>query len=543
MNNLIQQITFSNFETYEEKINSALQSLETNNVISRIWDHDYKVWADEPTEIVNRLGWLDIAKTIGPSLERINEVKTKVIKDGFTNVLLLGMGGSSLAPQVFSKIFGVKNKALDLDVLDSTHPKAVLTYQSNLDLEKTLFIVATKSGGTVETLSFFKYFYNQVEDVVGTSKVGNHFIAITDPGSKLEKIAQEYNFRELFLNNPNIGGRFSALSFFGLVPAALIGVDINLLLKRAKRMMSDSEPGKLLGTVLGTLANEGRDKLTFIPTDNIESFVDWVEQLIAESTGKAGKGILPVVREPWRDGGDYSDDRLFISLSLDHADQNSEHLNTIKNNGHPIVHIHLDDLYDLGGQFFLWEFSTAVAGHFLYINTFNQPNVESAKVLAREMVSKFEQDGKLPEGQTSKLSHQSLENFLKDSNPGDYICIQAYLQPTAEIFSALQRFRQKLLNHFNLATTLGYGPRYLHSTGQLHKGDKGNGWFIQLIADITEDTSIPDIAGKNQSSMTFGKLITAQALGDGQALVNANRHLIRFNLGDDVIGGLKTLGG
>jgi glucose-6-phosphate isomerase len=467
-------------------------------------------------------------------------LKDQLLTEGYTHVLLLGMGGSSLAPEVFAKTFGDEVNGLDLAVLDSTDPGAVLAYQESLDLQKTLFVVSTKSGGTVETLSFFKYFYNQVIDTVGRQNAGAHFIAITDPNSKLERIAKKLNFRDTFINDPNIGGRFSVMSFFGLVPAALIGLDVVELIERADTVAREcsvdvpieKNPGAQLGAILGALAQVGLDKITFVASPEISSFGDWAEQLIAESTGKEHKGILPVVGEPLGAPEVYGKDRIFVHLRLGDDDSDIPTLQALTHAGHPVLHVQLDDLYDLGGQFFLWEFATAVASYFLGINPFDQPNVESAKVLARKMVTEYEKTGKLPKADFAPLSRDTLTGFLNDPTPGAYICLQAYVTPNAEAESVLQGIRLKLRDHYKMATTLGFGPRFLHSTGQLHKGDRGNGLFIQITSDGAQDLPIPDEAGSERSAMSFQTLKMSQALGDAAALEEAGRKLLRFHIRD-----------
>ncbi len=426
-------------------------------------------------------------------------------------------------------------------MLDTTDPDAVCALQAQLDLTKTIFIVATKSGGTVETLSGFKYFYNLVSTTLGAEKPGAHFIAITDPGSKLEKMAQTFHFRATFLNDPNIGGRYSALSFFGLLPAALLGVDIQRLLDQAIAMAQNDHLGGQLGAILGILATEGRDKVTFVISPEFASFGDWVEQLIAESTGKEGQGILPVVGEPLAEAEAYGADRVFVHLRLGDPNQAHHNLHNLDAIGHPIIHIPLKNKYELGGQFFLWELATAVASYFLKINPFDQPNVESAKVLARQMVAEYTEKGQLPPGESAPLNPEILANFLATVQPGDYIALQAYIQPTLAAEAALQALRLKLRATYKVATTLGFGPRFLHSTGQLHKGDRGNGLFIQFTADPQQDVGIPDEAGQPAATMTFGTLKMAQALGDGQALIAENRRFIRFHLGKDVLAGLNQL--
>jgi glucose-6-phosphate isomerase len=526
-------------------------------VVARIWAHDHTVWKPEPAEIANRLGWLHVAEMMLENVPRLEGLISDVRAAGYTHALLLGMGGSSLAPEVFRRTFGVRDGYLDLAVLDSTDPGAVLEHAERLDPARTLFIVATKSGTTAETLSFFRFFYNWAADAMGENRAGEHFSAITDPGTHLVDLAQRYGFRSTFLNDPNIGGRYSALSYFGLVPAALVGVDVPNLLGRAMVATCGGEScvapeenlGARLGAILGELAKAGRDKATFVLSPAIASFGDWVEQLIAESTGKERKGIVPVVREPLGPPEVYGADRLFVHLRLPGDETHDAALAALEAASHPVVRLNLQDRYDLGRQFFLWEIATAVAGHRLGINPFDQPNVEAAKVLARRMVAEYAEKGTLPAGEPAPLTAEALHDFLAQAQPGDpstgsgrsYIALQAYVQPTAEAAAALAALRVGLRDRFQLATTVGYGPRFLHSTGQLHKGDAGRGMFIQLTADGPRDVPIPDEAGTPGSSITFGVLKLAQALGDRQALLDAGRRVIRFHLGEDVVGGLRHL--
>ena len=555
----------ANLGAYQTVVDEALNEMEQDRVMGRIWAHDHTIWKPEPTEITNRLGWLDIVEKMVEALPGLSEFVDSVRAEGFTHALLLGMGGSSLAPEVFRKTFGVRDGYLDLRVLDSTDPEAVLSVAKGLDLSRTLFIVSTKSGSTVETFSFFKFFYNRVVESLGFEHAGEHFIAITDPGSKLADTAARYDFRATFFNDPNIGGRYSALSYFGLVPAALAGVDVKRLLDRALEMSCNNEScnspvngnnlGARLGAILAELAKAGRDKLTLVASPSITSFGDWLEQLVAESTGKEGKGIFPVVGEPVETPDIYGRDRLFVYLqhagdgAYDWAIQDLEHA------GQPVVRLCLEDRYDLGGQFFLWEMAVAVAGYRLGINPFDQPNVESAKVLARQMVAAYQDTGRLPEPAPSlhgkgitvygdvsaRTPVEALHAFLAQAHPGDYIVLQAYLQPTTETDAALLKLRARLRDVYGLATAVGYGPRFLHSTGQLHKGDAGRGLFIQFTANAQNDFAIPDEAGSSQSSISFGTLKLAQALGDYQALSNAKRRVIRFHLEDDVLVGLEQI--
>jgi len=546
---------------HQDLVDAALNQIVRDQIMTRIWKHDHTVWRSEPTEIINRLGWLTIAEDLQKQLGEINALVDAVRAEGYTQALLLGMGGSSLAPEVFRKTFGVANGYLDLAVLDSTDPGAVLNDDKAFDPAKTLFIVSSKSGGTVEVMSFFKHFYNRTVEKVGAEKAGAHFIAITDPGSSLEKLGKDHHFRSVFLNDPNIGGRYSALSHFGLVPASLVGVDVPKLLDRAIKMAKGCQipgadnPAAWLGAIMGELAKTGRDKVTIIAPPQIESFGDWVEQLIAESTGKDGKGVLPVVGEPLGSPDAYGNDRLFVYLHLEGDDSQAAALELLEKAGHPVVALNLKDRYDLGGQFFLWELAVAVAGYRIAIQPFDQPNVESAKILARKMVAAYTESGALPE-QTpllsenrvtvyADLSGDSLEGalaaFLKQAKAGDYISLQAYVTPNSQTDEALLKLRTQLRDETKLATTVGYGPRFLHSTGQLHKGDGGNGLFIQFTSDPVEDVPIPNEAGSSESSMSFGVLKLAQALGDREALLENHRRVVRLHLGKDVAAGLKAV--
>ncbi len=548
---------------YQRTVDKALAELAEQRTISRIWAIDHTVWSDDPTEISNRLGWLHSPTAMREHLPAIDALVQSVRNDGYTYALLLGMGGSSLAPEVFRKTFGVQDGYLDLGVLDSTHPDAVQAYVDQLDLERTLFIVSTKSGGTVETFSFFKFFYNRVAEQVGAEQVGAHFVAITDPGSALEKMAQSLNFRAVFLNDPNIGGRYSALSYFGLVPAALLGVDLTRLLDRTEVMVANcantngdqNNYGAQLGVAMGELALAGRDKLTLILSPAIESLGDWIEQLVAESTGKLGKGVLPVVGEPIGAPSVYGDDRLFVYLHRRSVQPYTAAVRELHAAGQPVIHMHIDDVYDLGAQMFLWEMATVVAGARLAINPFDQPNVESAKVQARKMLVTYQEEGKLPEltptvadddilgyaDVDADTAPELLLMFLEQVGIGDYVSIQAYVPMNATTTAALQELRLRIRDAYKTATTLGFGPRFLHSTGQLHKGDSGNGLFIQITNEPEHDLPIPDEAGGATSAMSFGTLVISQALGDRQALLDNGRRVVRFHVRGDLVAALARL--
>jgi transaldolase/glucose-6-phosphate isomerase len=547
---------------YQGAVDTALSDLTDRHIVERIWAHDHTVWKSEPADISNRLGWLDIPERMQANVPALQAFLKTVRDAGYTHVLLLGMGGSSLAPELLAKTLG-RPGGLKLEVLDSTDPGAVLRHADELDPRATLFIVSTKSGGTVETFSFFRFFYNRALQALGAGRVGEHFMAITDPGSTLADLAHNLGFRATFINDPNIGGRNSALSYFGLVPAVLAGVDVPRLLAQALAAVADCgptvpaarNPAARLGAILGELAKAGRDKVTFFVSPEIASFGDWVEQLIAESTGKDGRGIVPVVGEPRGAAAVYGVDRLFVELRLQADRVDGDELVALERAGHPVVRLRLRNRYDLGGQLFLWEMATAVASHCLGVNSFDQPDVEAAKVLARQVVAQYKSEGALPAevpavtgqgiavyGKTAAQSPaEALRTFVHGAQPGDYVALQAYLTPTPATNAALLALRTQVRDALRLATTVGYGPRFLHSTGQLHKGDAGHGWFIQLTADDAHDAPIPDEAGAPESSMTFGVLKAGQAAGDRQALLNAGRRVIRFHLGRDVTAGLALL--
>ena len=562
----------ANLNEHTLKIAEYILDLDKNNIIDRLWKNDYTIWNSKPGEINNRLGWLHSPNIMRNAVFEIKSFVDEIRESKFNKAILLGMGGSSLAPEVFRSTFGVGIGFLDLVVLDSTDPGAVLKIEKELDVKNTLFIVSTKSGGTVETISFMKYFYYLVYKNLGKKEAGKHFIAITDPGSGLEKQAKELGFRKIFLNDPNIGGRYSALSYFGMVPAALIGMDILKLLEKGNKMATYCQETVLLetgqntaawlGAIMGGLAIEDIDKLTFISSPSIKYIGTWIEQLVAESTGKLGKGILPVCcTEP--DLPDiYSNDRLFIYMKLKGEVEYDKATDRLEKTGHPLVRIILDDKYDLGGEMFRWEVATAVAGHILKINPFDQPDVESAKIRGREMMAEYKEKGKLPlipvtlesEGlkfyasEQGKSAKELITHFLNPLITSDdtknrkrYLAIQAYLNPSDAVSTILEKFREKIQQNYGVAVTIGFGPRFLHSTGQLHKGDGGRGLFIQLLGDMPEDCPIPDDPKNNSSSITFGVLKTSQALGDRQALIDAGRKVMTIDLGNDIEKGIRQL--
>lgn len=542
---------------YVAEAEQALEKFCEERVMCRIWAHDHTVWQDEPLEIRNRLGWLHIAGNMKEKLDALSAFVHEIHEDGFEQAVVLGMGGSSLAPELFAHVFGPwaglnrpEAPRLALSVLDTTNPDAIRALENQLDLKRTLFIVASKSGGTVETLSAFKHFYNRLLSI-DPAGAGQHFVAITDPGTPLVDMAEKCNFRQIFLNDPSIGGRYSALSYFGLAPAALAGVDLARLLDRAQAMVVNSHscncPQKgdnvaaQLGTFMGQMALLGRNKLTLTSSRRIAPFVNWVEQLVAESTGKEGRGILPVAGETLGPAHVYGDDRLFVHLRLDGDNSDDQAVRALADAGQPLVVHHLRDIYDLGGLFFVWEMATAIAGYFLKVNPFDQPDVESAKRLARQLMAESRSDGKIAAETFSEVTAGALEAFLETASPGDYIAFQAYVWPTAGTEDMLQELRMLARDRYSLATTMGFGPRYLHSTGQFHKGGPATGHFVQFVSTPSSDIPIPDEPGSPETQTTFGALMKYQAQGDAQALLNARRRIIRFRLSNDAERDLKQL--
>ena len=550
---------------YGEYVNAVFRRLEANDIVRRIRERDYTLWKPDPDEIENRLGWFDSPRVMLDAVDDITAFAHEIRKEGFTDVLLLGMGGSSLAPEMMARVFGTRAGYPVLAVCDSTDPEAILFHAEKKELTSTLFIVATKSGTTVETISFFKYFYTRLAEQLDADKAGKHFIAITDRGSALEKLAERYQFRRTFFNDETIGGRYSALSCFGLVPAALAGIDIKKILLRAAKMRDaydpgreapiDADPGTVAGIVMGALAARGVNKITFVTSPDIAPFGTWVEQLIAESTGKEGKGILPVIDEPLGDPPRYGRDRVFVHLRLKGDETWDKKVEALADEDFPVIRCDLTEQYDMGEQFFLWEIATAIAGHCLGINPFDQPDVESAKVQARDAVSAYQETGALSTeeptnifdgvqvygGRPADSLGGALATVLRGCEKGDYIAIQAYLNPYAGRDSVLGEIRKNIWDKCRIATTVGYGPRFLHSTGQLHKGDAGKGRFIQITAEDDRDIPIPDTAAEPGSSLTFGILKAAQAMGDRRALRAAGRRIVRLHLTGDVSEGLKTL--
>ncbi|MBI4483730.1 MAG: bifunctional transaldolase/phosoglucose isomerase [Acidobacteria bacterium] len=523
-----------------------LRNWQAADFACRFWRKDPILWSDQPLpELADRLGWVTLPERMQEELDPLVAFGGEVREEGVGHVVLLGMGGSSLAPEVFQQVFGSAPGYPELIVLDSTHPAAVRAVEHRIDLTRALFLVSSKSGTTTETLSFFRYFWGRAQQASCTP--GRQFVAITDPATALAQLARERGFRRVFEAPPDVGGRYSALTVFGLVSAALIGIDVHRLLDRAWRMAEASafcvpvreNPCLTLGAALGELARSGRDKVTFLTSRSLVGLPAWLEQLIAESTGKDGKGIVPVADEPMGSPALYGTDRSFVQIRLEGEKENDvdARLAALESAGHPVARILLADKSDLGQEFFRWEVAVAAAGAVLGIHPFNQPDVELAKELARRAMERggtatgrqgIEQ---APAAQLEELA-RALETWMADARAGDYVALQAYLAPTPETTAALQSVRLNLRNRLRLATTLGYGPRFLHSTGQLHKGGPSTGLFLQLVDDCREDLPVPE------SDYTFGALIRAQALGDYQALRQRGRRVLRVNLGSDVAGGL-----
>ena len=504
------------------RVENALAELEAQDVLARLRKPDYTLWSDNPREITepNRLGWLDVVPEMQREVGDLRKFAASVHSAGYTTGVLLGMGGSSLAPEVLHSTFGSAPDRLGMHVLDTTHPDAILDLTDRLDLEKTLFIVASKSGTTIETISQFRYFWDLIAD-------GQHFIAITDPGSELQKLGEDRGFRRVFLNRADIGGRYSALSYFGLVPAALIGADLDALLAQAASMSAACEsstvasnPGAYLGTVIGEAAKDGRDKLTLFLPQQIDSFGDWVEQLLAESTGKQGKGIIPIVGEPAAPPDTYGNDRLFVAIG-----ENTD-LPGLEAAGHPVVRLPYMGPEQLGAEFLRWQFATAIAGQRLGINPFDQPDVQSAK----DATSRI-----LREGIEEPPPTPSVSDLLSGLRPGDYICVLGYLPRDQAMHTELQAMRLVLRERHLLPTMLGFGPRYLHSMGQLHKGGPNSGVFILITDDANRDAVIPEVP------YTFDRLRSAQALGDLQALQAAGRRVAHVHIEGDRVYALQAL--
>jgi len=526
---------------YQADVNAALSDLRQRDVAARIWRKDHTVWKPNPGEISNRLGWLTIPDLMRKQVLPLEAFAREVRDAGFRHVVLLGTGGSSLGAEVLRRTFGVATGYPEFIVLDSTLPAVVQTVSEAIEPARTLFLVSSKSGTTVEPLSLLQYFKSLVASATRDEKTGQNFVAITDAGTPLAKLAEEEGFRHVFLNPTDIGGRYSVLSYFGLVPAVLMGIDIVALLERADRMRMEcgssvavtENPGARLGVVLGTLALRGRDKLTLVASPALSSFGLWLEQLIAESTGKEGKGIVPVVGEPMIAPAGYSNDRFFIYLRLV-GDQNAttdEVIESVRSSGQPVVVIEMRDVSDLGAEFFRWELAVAVSGAMLGVNPFEQPDVQAAKQATDLVLREYRASGRLPWPEFAG----SLTDLLAEASSRSYLAVLAYLPQTPQVEETLAEFRYQVVERYHIPTTIGYGPRYLHSTGQLHKGGPETGLFLQLTTKHEKDLSIP---GRPYS---FGILADAQALGDLRALQSLGRPVVRIHFDNGDITALSRL--
>ena len=559
----IDDIKYSVSDADRKAIDETLDDWTKNNKVARLWKKDATLWtsADE----AKWMGWLGVTQDDIAHLKPLLDLQADIKREGFTDVLLLGMGGSSLCPEVTAMTFGKQPGYPALHILDSTDPAQVKAVEKSVDLNKTVCIVASKSGSTLEPNIFKQYFFDRVQQTVGADKAGSRFIAITDPGSKMQSVAERDKFRYVFFGLPSIGGRYSALSNFGLVPLAIAGVDIRKFLECTEEMVQAcgptiaprDNPGVLLGAIIGSLAKRGRDKITVFASPGIFDIGAWLEQLIAESTGKIGKGIIPVDRESIGTPDQYGSDRIFVYLRLEQGSdaQQDAKITALEKAGHPVVRIDVKNIYEIGQEYFRWEIATAVAGSVIGINPFDQPDVEAAKVVARQLTTEYEQKGSLPKEtarfeadgislftddanwdalKTGKSLEEVLSHFLTRLTPGDYFALLAYIQMNAPHEAALQRIRHAVRDATKNATCLGFGPRFLHSTGQAYKGGPNTGVFLQVTCDHKDDVKVPG------QKYTFGIVETAQARGDFSVLTERKRRALRVHLAD-VDSGLARL--
>jgi transaldolase/glucose-6-phosphate isomerase len=554
-------------ESLAAAVKTTIGDWKTGGKMRRLWQRDATLWTGD--DEAKWLGWLDITEDEIAHPIQLRGLAKEVWSAGFKDILLLGMGGSSLCPEVLRMTFGKIAGYPDLHVLDSTDPAQVKAFESKIDIARTLFIVSSKSGSTLEPNIFKQYFFERTKQAVGADKAGSHFIAVTDPGSKMQQVAEGDHFRLVFFGRPSIGGRYSALSNFGMVPAAAMGVDTKKFLDRTQEMVRacgpdvnvEENPGAVLGIILGTAARSGRDKVTIITSPDISDLGAWLEQLLAESTGKVGKGIIPVDREELAAPEVYGNDRVFAYVHTEHGIdvKQDAKLTALEKAGHAVLRIAMADIYDLGAEFFRWEIATAVAGSILGINAFNQPDVEASKIATRNLTSEYEKTGSLPaekpvvedggiklftdEKNAADLARavggdKSLAGYLKAHlgriGPGDYFAVLGYIQMNAAHDKALQAMRHSVRDKKQVATCLGFGPRFLHSTGQAYKGGPNSGVFLQVTCDDAVDVPVPE------QKYTFGVVKAAQARGDFQVLAERGRRALRVHL-HDVESGLATL--
>jgi transaldolase / glucose-6-phosphate isomerase len=554
-------------ESLAASVKTAIADWKTGGKMQRLWQRDASLWTG--SDEASWLGWLDIIEEQIAHPIQLRGLAKEVWSAGFKDILLLGMGGSSLCPEVLRMTFGKIPGYPDLHVLDSTDPAQVKAFENKIDIARTLFIVSSKSGSTLEPNIFKQYFFERTKQVVGADKAGSHFIAITDPGSKMQQVAEADRFRLVFFGRPSIGGRYSALSNFGMIPAAAIGVDTRKFLDRTQEMVRacgpsapvEENPGAMLGIILGTAARSGRDKVTIVTSPDTSDLGAWLEQLLAESTGKVGKGIIPVDREELASPEVYGNDRVFAYIHTEHGTdvKQDARLTAIEKAGHAVLRISMADIYDLGAEFFRWEIATAVAGSIIGINAFNQPDVEASKIATRDLTSEYEKTGSLPaekpvvedggiklftdEKNAADLARaaggdKSLSGYLKAHlsriGTGDYFAVLGFIQMNAEHQKNLQAVRHAVRDKKHVATCLGFGPRFLHSTGQAYKGGPNSGVFLQVTCDDTLELPVPE------QKYTFGVVKAAQARGDFQVLADRGRRALRVHL-HDVESGLATL--
>ena len=551
-----------------QSVKGTLEDWKKNNKVKRLWAHDASLWTNKDEG--NWLGWLGIVDEQIAHNADFKKIADEIHNAGFTHLVLLGMGGSSLCVEVFGKTFGKKDGYPQVHILDSTDPAQIRTLESKIDIAKTIFIVASKSGTTLEPNIFEQYFYEKVKQSVGAAEAGKRFIATTDPGSQMQKVAESNGFRHIFYGVPSIGGRYSALSNFGMIPAAIQGVDVPKFLDRAEEMVhacasavpADENPGAILGAILGTLQKSGRDKVTLFASPGISDLGAWLEQLLAESTGKEGKGLIPVDRESIGAPDVYGKDRVFVYMRLeDGADAKQDAgIATLEKAGQPVVRIQVANNYELGQEFFRWEIATAVAGSIIGINAFNQPDVEASKIETRKLTDEYEKSGSLPQ-ETPFFEEKGVKLYSDDKNAaalkqaagkdatltaylrahvnrlkaGDYFAVLGYVERNEQNRTELQSIREAVRDKKHVATCLGFGPRFLHSTGQAYKGGPNSGVFLQITCDDAADLPVP---GKKY---TFGIVKAAQARGDFNVLTERGRRALRVHLTGDLTAGLKTL--
>ncbi len=556
---MINEQSWLGTDEQKAELQAMLEVMSAERYMARIWDKDASLWTSEPSQqekIANRLGWLRLPERCLPRVGELAQFADRICQEGFEHVVLLGMGGSCLGAWALACIVEVRAGYLSLEVLDSTVPAEVLRVTESINPELTLFVVASKSGTTTEVLSFFEYFYGQIRQIKG-ERAGENFVVITDSGSALAEIADRRGLRATFENWPDVGGRFSVLSYFGMLPAALAGLPIAQILEGGQVMAAacgpsvppEQNPGLRLGALLGACYRLGRDKITLLTPAELKGFADWVEQLLAESIGKQGKGLIPVVREPVGEPEVYGDDRLFVHIYLPGDEQFGALISELTAAGHPVINIELSEVNSIGQEMYRWELATAAVGALMGINPFDEPNVQESKDRTRQVLAEYAQAGQLPQFTPDVVEEslrfygapgadsaaKALRQLFGQAEPGDYVAIMAYLPRTAHTKQILEAIRGQIRDALRVPATLGYGPRFLHSTGQLHKGGPNTGLLIQLVA---EDGLAVPISGKEYD---FATLKDAQAIGDFAVLQQRGRRVLRIELGRNIDRGLTTL--